>query len=106
MAGRGTACVADGLWRSAFGADPDIIGHEIQINARPFTVIGVMPKDFNFPAGSNDPAQAWAPFQCAPANPGGRGSHFVYVIGRLKRDVNIGQARAEMDSLMAGWMAA
>src|SRR6185295_11905694 len=52
-----TALIADGLWRSAFGADREIIGKEIQINARPFTVIGVMPRDFNFPAGSNDPAQ-------------------------------------------------
>src|ERR1700742_3433238 len=38
-----TALIADGLWRSAFGADKDIIGKEIQINAQPYTIIGVMP---------------------------------------------------------------
>ncbi|MEN3333464.1 MAG: hypothetical protein V7641_2829 [Blastocatellia bacterium] len=97
------ALIADGLWRSAFGADPNIVGKEIQINARPFTVIGVMPRDFNFPAGSNDPAQVWVSFQFDPANPGSRGGHFLYVLGRLKPDVNLAQARAEMDSLMTGW---
>jgi predicted permease len=98
-----TALIADGLWRSAFGADREIIGKEIQINARPFTVIGVMPRDFNFPAGSNDPAQVWVSFQFDPANPGNRGGHFLYVLGRLKPDVNLARARSEMDSLMAGW---
>jgi predicted permease len=100
-----TALISDGLWHSAFGGDPDIIGKEIQINARPFTVIGVMPRDFNFPAGSNDPAQVWVSFQFDPANPGNRGGHYLYVIGRLKPGVTLTQARSEMDSLMTGWRA-
>ena len=99
------ALIADGLWRSAFGADSQIVGKEIQINAQPYTVIGVMPRSFNFPAGSNDPAQVWVSFQFDPANPGGRGNHFLYVVGRLKPDVTITQARSEMDSLMAGCYA-
>jgi predicted permease len=99
-----TALISDGLWRSAFGADGGIIGKEIQINAQPYTVIGVMPRSFNFPAGSNDPAQVWVSFQFDPANPGNRGGHYLYVIGRLKPGVTINQARSEMDSLMAGWM--
>ncbi|HJQ25169.1 MAG TPA: ABC transporter permease [Blastocatellia bacterium] len=98
-----TALIADGLWRSAFGSDPNIVGREIQINAQPTTVIGVMPRTFNFPAGSNDPAQVWLPLQFDPANPGGRGNHFLYIVGRLKPGVTLEAARAEMDSLMAGW---
>ncbi|HEY9231924.1 MAG TPA: ABC transporter permease, partial [Blastocatellia bacterium] len=98
-----TALIADGLWRSAFGADPGIVGREIQINAQPYTVIGVMPRGFNFPAGSNDPAQVWVSFQFDPANPGNRGGHFLNVIGRLKPDATLDQARAELSSLMAGW---
>jgi predicted permease len=98
-----TALISDGLWHSAFGGDSQIIGKEIQINAQPYTVIGVMPRSFNFPAGSNDPAQVWVSFQFDPANPGSRGGHYLYVIGRLKPDASIAQARSEMDSLMAGW---
>ena len=97
------ALIADGLWRRQFAADPGIVGKEIQINAQPFTVIGVMPRTFNFPAGSNDPAQVWVSFQFDPASPGGRGNHYLYVIGRLKSAVNVAQARSEMEALMAGW---
>ena len=101
--GRRGALISDGLWRNQFGGDPGIVGKEIQINAQPYTVIGVMPRGFNFPAGSNDPAQLWLSFQFDPANPRNRGNHFLYVIGRLKPDAGIAQARSEMDALMAGW---
>jgi putative ABC transport system permease protein len=98
-----TAIISDGLWRRVFGAESDIIGKEIQINSRSFAVIGVMPRGFDFPAGSNDPAQIWTSFQFDLANPGNRGGHFLHVIGRLAPDATIEQARSEMESLMAGW---
>ncbi|MEK6286967.1 MAG: ABC transporter permease [Acidobacteriota bacterium] len=98
-----TALISDGLWRRAFGGQDDIVGKEIQINSQPTTVAGVMPPGFVFPPGSNDPAEVWLPLQFDPANPGNRGGHFLYVIGRLKPDVRVEQARSEIDSLMAGW---
>ena len=98
-----TALISDGLWRRAFGKQPDIIGKQIQINSQPTNVAGVMPPGFVFPPGSNDPAEVWLPLQLDPANPGNRGGHNFYVIGRLKPDVKVDQARSEMDSLMAGW---
>jgi hypothetical protein len=45
------------LWRRAFESDPAIIGTAITVDGRPATVIGIMPRDFNFPAG----AQVWRP---------------------------------------------
>jgi hypothetical protein len=45
------------LWRGAFKSDPSIIGKSIQLDGRGFTVIGITPRDFNFPAG----AQVWIP---------------------------------------------
>jgi predicted permease len=98
-----TALISDGLWRRAFGKQDDIVGKEIQINSQPTTVIGVMPRGYVFPPGSNDPAEVWLPLQFDPANPGGRGGHFLYVIGRLKPEVRVEQARSEIESLMAGW---
>ena len=97
------ALISDGLWRRAFGQTADIVGKQIQVNAQPTTVVGVMPPDFVFPPGSNDPAEMWLPLQLDPANPGGRGSHFLYVIGRLNPQARIEQARSEIDSLIAGW---
>lgn len=101
-----TALISDGLWRRAFGGQDDIVGKEIQINSQPTTVAGVMPPGFVFPPGSNDPAEVWLPLQFDPANPGNRGGHFLYVIGRLKPDATVEQARSEIDSLMAGWKSA
>ena len=46
------------------------------------------------------------PLQIDPSNPGNRGSHFLYVIGRLKSDARVEKARSEMDSLIAGWKSA
>ncbi|HKG23136.1 MAG TPA: ABC transporter permease, partial [Blastocatellia bacterium] len=97
------ALISDGLWRRAFGAEPDIIGKDIQIDSRPYTVIGIMPADYVFPPGTNDPAEVWVSFRFDPANPGGRASHFLSVIGRLKPGVSVQQARGEMDSLIEGW---
>ena len=98
-----SALISDGLWRRAFGREADIVGKQIQINSQPTIVVGVMPPGFVFPPGSNDPAEVWVPLQLDPANPGSRGSHFLYVIGRLKPNARVEQARAEMDSLAAGW---
>jgi putative ABC transport system permease protein len=78
------ALISHGLWQRAFGGESDIIGKQIQIDSQSTTVVGVMPKGFAFPPGSNDQVEVMVPFQFDPANPGGRGSHFVSVIGRLK----------------------
>jgi predicted permease len=98
-----TALISDGLWRRAFGKQDDIIGKEVQINNQPFTVIGVMPQGYIFPPGSNDPSEVWLSLQIDPSNPGSRGSHFLYVIGRLTPDIKVEQARSEIESQMAGW---
>jgi predicted permease len=98
-----TALISDGLWRRAFGAQADIVGKEIQIDSQPYSVAGVMPAGFVFPPGSNDTPEVWAPLQFDPANPGSRANHYLYVIGRLKPEVTVQEARSEMDSLIAGW---
>jgi putative ABC transport system permease protein len=101
--GPSSALIAHSLWQRAFGGQADIIGKQIRINAQPFTVIGVMPQGYAFPPGSNDPAEVFVPFQFDPANPGSRGGHFLYVIGRLKPGVSVAQARSEIEILETGW---
>ncbi len=101
--GPSAAIISHALWQRSFGGQSDIIGKEIRINARPFNVVGVMPQGYVFPPGSNEPVDVWTPFQFDPANPGGRGGHFLYLIGRLKAGTTIDQARAETEMLMAGW---
>jgi putative ABC transport system permease protein len=95
--------ISYGLWGRAFGGQADIVGQTVRINTAPFTVVGVMPQGYVFPPGSNQPTDVWIPFQFDPANPGGRGSHFLNLIGRLKPGATIEQARGEMELLETGW---
>src|ERR1044071_7817609 len=97
------AIISHGLWQKGFGGTSDIIGKQIQVNATATTVVGVMPANFAFPPGSNDQVDVLLPFQFDPAKPGGRGNHYLSVIGRLKPGVTREQAQSEMTSLMAGW---
>ena len=88
--------LSQGLWTRAFGGDKGIIGKETILNGNKCTIIGVMPSGFEFPPGEADPPEVWAPVQLDPNNPGNRGGHFLYVLGRLKPDVSVTQARDEV----------
>jgi predicted permease len=91
-----TAVISYGLWQRAFGGDRGVLGRDIRLNGNPCTVIGVMPPSFAFPPGEIDAPELWAPLQLDPARPGGRGSHFLSVLGRLRPGVSAAQAEGEM----------
>lgn len=105
VGGPRTVMLSYSLWQRAFGGKTDIVGQQVKINEQPSTVVGVMPQGYVFPPGSNDPAELWLPFQFDPANPGNRGGHFLYVLGRLKSGASVDQARQEMGMLESGWKA-
>jgi putative ABC transport system permease protein len=89
------------LWRSRFGADRDIVGKNIALNEQAFTVVGVMRPNFEFPI-STDPnysPQMWKPLGWTDQERAIRDNHNYAVVARLKDDVNLQQARAELDSV-------
>jgi putative ABC transport system permease protein len=90
------AVLSDGLWRRKFGADPSIVNRTIVIGPRTYTVLGVMPPDFN---GVSDTAQLWMPFALSGTPPDNRGSRGFQTLARLKADSTIDQARAELDGI-------
>jgi len=90
--------ISYGVWQSIFGRDAHIVGKEVLLNGQKCTIIGVMPQDFAFPPGEVDPPQVWTALQIDPANPGNRGSHFLYLLGRLKENVTAQQAQSELES--------
>ena len=95
--GPSTAILSDGIWRRRYGADPAIIGRSITINARPVTVVGVLPASYrHLEINPERPAEIFAPYQFDPAQ-ANRGGHFIRGVGRLKESVSVEQARAEMD---------
>lgn len=86
--------ISDGLWKRRYGARRDIIGTKVLIEGTTATVIGVMPREFDFPKG----AQLWVPFIIASADDmPDRGMRAFRAIARLKPGVTMEQARADMN---------
>jgi putative ABC transport system permease protein len=94
------AVISEGLWKRAFGSDANIIGRDARVDGRTCTVVGVMPVGFQFPPGEIDPTEVWIPLQIDPANPGGRGNHFLYLLGRLSPGRSLDQARDELNRMV------
>ena len=84
-------------WQQRFGADRNIVGREIDINGRKRTVIGVMPRDFEYPAE----AVMWSPLAFDAFTHDRRDFHRLRVIARLRDGVSIERARAEMQTVAA-----
>lgn len=88
--GPAVVIVSDALWRSRLAADPSIIGRAVPLGGQPCTVIGVMPPGFR----SEPAADAWIPLQADPAST--NQGHYLLAAARLKKNVTLEQARAEM----------
>ena len=78
-------------WQTRLGGDRNIIGQTILLNKRPYTVVGVMPKGFQSQPEGLD---LWTALQADPQST--NQGHYLAVAARLKPDVTIDQARAEM----------
>ena len=104
-AGAGVVILSHGLWQRRFNADPRALGRNITLNNQIFSVIGVAPAGFQFPIGA-DPVDLWTTIGLDMATPDGspgmaaqRGLGYLRVIGRLKPQVTVAQAQAEMDAI-------
>ncbi|MCI0489559.1 MAG: ABC transporter permease [Blastocatellia bacterium] len=88
------AVLSDGLWRRYFGGDRAVIGHQIQLNGRSCSIIGVLPPGFHFEAQSD----VFVPLQMK-ADAGDQG-HNTVMIARLKSGTSLDQAQADVDRLL------
>jgi putative ABC transport system permease protein len=118
--GSNVVILSYGLWQHRYGGDSGIVGRTIQINRQPYSIIGVMPGNFEFPLRglqeNNSSAALWVPIAFTPTElKGWGGSYFFGVIGRLRSGVTLNQARSEAGSLssvlvsrypaaIAGWV--
>jgi len=84
-----------GLWTERYGSDPQIVGRKVKVDGKPFEVVGVMAKGFDFPL----PAEAWVPLAVDPKDRIDRSSRWFWVLGRLKPGVSFEEAAAEMRSI-------
>jgi putative ABC transport system permease protein len=90
------AVLSYGLWQKRFGGDPGIINQRIALDGKSFEVLGVMPRDFDFPATT----EVWVPLNF-DVQPGlkQRKAHFLRPVGRLKAGVSLAQAQADTDAV-------
>src|SRR5262245_17701182 len=85
------------IWRSRFGGDPKVIGRKISLDAKSYTIIGVLPANSTF---DRTQEVMWLPLAFTPASMT-RTFHWLYAIARLKPGVTLKQARDEMDTIGA-----
>ena len=97
--------ISERLWSGRFGSDLANLGQSVKLDEKPYTIIGVMPERFRFPATDNtfsDAVDLWVPLAMTGEEKEGRANSFDYgVIGRLKPGVSIEQARSDIQSVAA-----
>ncbi len=84
------------LWVSRFGARPEIVGKTILLDGESYEVIGILPEGFHFPDPDD---QLWVPAAFTPSERVNHGSHYLRVVAELKPEINLPQARAQMDGI-------
>ncbi|HEY2861135.1 MAG TPA: ABC transporter permease [Terracidiphilus sp.] len=88
--GGNVAVISYGFWKRKFGGDPNIVGHTISLSGDPYTILGVVGREFEA-----DPApDVWLPFQFPPNSTDQ--AHYFTAAGRLKPGVTLDQAKAQM----------
>ncbi|HEU4631337.1 MAG TPA: ABC transporter permease [Gemmatimonadaceae bacterium] len=87
------------LWQRTFGGDPGIVGRSVEIQGRQTRVVGVMPRGFDL---HDTHAETWQPLGLDPAAQN-RGSHFLYLVGRLAPTATPASANAELAGFLGRW---
>jgi len=87
--------LSEGFWRSRFAGAPDITGKAISLGGENYTIVGVMPDDFDYPLA----AEVWVPLTLSPAEKAERVAHNSLVVGLAKKGVSGEQAQAEMQAI-------
>ncbi len=85
-----------GLWRQMYAGAPDVLGKELRLNGRPYTIVGVMPVDFSF---IKPTVRLWVPLAFTPEQKKARHSNNWYNVGRLKPGATLQQAQIQVDAL-------
>ena len=98
--GRRVVMLSHGLWVRRFGADPHVLGRPLRLSGETYTVIGVMPAAFRFPAA----VELWTPFALDPAS--ANAANLFSLIGRLRDGIAPATAAATVRALTRSFGAA
>ena len=98
----GVALLNYGFWERRFAADPTVLGRQIELDQRMYTIVGVMPKRMQYPSDTD----VYLPFAPTSRQLANRADRNYLVIGRLRDGVSVQQAQAEMQTLATHMAAA
>ena len=104
--------ISERLWKRRFNSDPALVGKTLLLNGRSYTVIGIMPAKFEFPIplfgvqGNQfaERVEIWKPLAFTPLELKERGNRSYGLITRLRSDVPVAKAQAELDKIIANWI--
>ncbi|MBV9924266.1 MAG: ABC transporter permease [Acidobacteria bacterium] len=90
------AVLSHGLWQRRFGGERSVVGREVMLDGEPYTVVGVMPADFQFEYPN---VGLWIPAAFTQEQLNDHASHYLDVVARLKPGVTVGQAEADLNAI-------
>ena len=91
--------LTDYAWKTYFNSDPEIVGKQISLSWRLYTVLGVMPPGFQYPVEGARAEYLQPLHPLVPEYINKRDNHFIRMVGRLKPGVTIQQCDAEMKTI-------
>jgi putative ABC transport system permease protein len=99
--GRHAVVLSDRFWRTEFGGHSDVIGRTVKLNDEAYTIVGVMPAAASVESWTGMASDVWIPLALPDEQRSVRGGHNRDGVARLKRDVELAQAQAEIDAISA-----
>ena len=101
------AVLSYGLWKRRYGADRTVLGHTVDLDGQPYTVIGVMPASFQFPFSTlpySERAELWVPVAFTQDEITDRVREFgTFTVARLKPGISLQQAQEDVTRVAAGF---
>src|SRR5262245_26614195 len=97
-AGKHVVILSDPFWKAELGGADDAIGRTLNLNDEAYTIVGVMPARASVPSWRGMASDVWIPLALTDEQRAARGNHNRDGVARLKRDVELAQAQAEMDT--------
>jgi putative ABC transport system permease protein len=90
--------MSEAFWRTRFNGDPSVVGREIRLDGSLWTVVGIVPKDFQLMGQSS----IWAMRSVVNLPPRARAAYVLHVVGRLKPGVSLDAAEADLGAVADG----
>jgi predicted permease len=99
--GRHVVILSDAFWKAELGGAGDALGRPLMLNDEAYTIVGIMPASASVASWTGMASDVWIPLALTDEQRVARGNHNRNAVARLKRDVELAQAQAEMDAISA-----